>query len=311
VGFSVTVGQVVLMFCFIGLGVVAAKLGWITQAANAGLTKVVLWFVLPPLILTSFSRPFSWAELRQVGLAFAAGLVSYAVTIGLAALLFRGWVTDPVTRTALRFGTVYSNVGFLGIPLVQAIIGADGVFYCVTYLAAFNLVCWTHGFGLFGRREPRSWRARLGPLVKNPNLIALGLGLVVFVTSARLPRLLSDGLGYLAALNAPLSMMIIGVSLSVLHVRDFARDGWAWAGTAVRNLVFPLLCLGLLTLTPVSDTARLAVFITMACPVAAFLVMFSVIHQADTAFATRLFCVSTLSSIVTLPALVALAQAVW
>ncbi|MDR1807513.1 MAG: AEC family transporter [Propionibacteriaceae bacterium] len=310
-GLGVTAGQVLVMFCFMGLGAAAGRLGWIKAEANAGLTQVVLWFVLPALIITAFHRPFSLSQLGGFGLAFAVAMVSYAVTIGLARVVFGGWVADDATRRALRFGSVYGNVGFLGLPLVQALLGADGVFYAVTGVTAFNLLVWTHGWSLFSPRAATSWRTRLGRLAKNPNLLALAVGLIVFLLSVPLPGLLVTGLDYLAAMNAPLSMMVIGVSLSALSWRDFAHDGWSWLGTAARNLVFPLVTFGLLWAVPLGFDAKLAVLIVLSCPAAAFLVMFSLAHRVDAAFGARFVCVSTLASIVTLPGLVGLAHLVW
>jgi predicted permease len=309
VGFTVTMGQVALMFAFIGLGVLAARLGWTTQA-GPGLTQVIMWFVFPAVILNSFNRPFSWADLGHMGIAFAFSLVSYVVTILLANLIFGRWIQGDVERRALRFATVYSNAGFLGIPLVQALIGPDGVFYAVTYSAAFTLFTWTHGYGMFAPTK-KTLRARLRPLLVNPNILALVLGLVLFMTSLPLPTLVTTGLNYLSAMNAPLSMLVIGISVSVLKWRDFLRDGLSWLGTAVRNVVFPLLCLGGLTLVPLPGDAKLALLILMSCPAAAFVVMFSVMARADTAFPTRFLCVSTLIGVVTIPGVLALAEMVW
>ncbi|MDR1711229.1 MAG: AEC family transporter [Propionibacteriaceae bacterium] len=301
--FLVTMQQVIMMFCFIGLGLLAGKLGWVTQEGNAGLTKVVIWFVLPALVITSFQRPFSMDVLREMGIAFAASVVSYALCVALSYVIF-GRRIPKDERTALRYGAVYANVGFLGVPLVQALFGADGVFFAVMYLAAFNIFTWTHGFGMFTGGQ--TIRSRLARFARNPNLMALTLGLVLFVASIQLPDIVATGLGYLAGMNAPLSMMVVGVSLATVRWREFLTAGWCWVGVAVRNVAFPMITLGVLYLAPLNSVARMSVLTLASCPVAAFVVMFSVMNKVDPRFATRLMCISTALSILTLPAMLAL-----
>jgi predicted permease len=311
-GFFVTAQQVVIMFALIGLGVIATRLGWLPQSAITGLTNVVIYFVSPSVIVLAFHRPFDAGRLRDMGIVMGLDLVWFALVIALVHVVFaRRLVSDDAKRRTLRYGAIYPNAGFLGIPLAQALLGADGVFFAVAFVVAFNFFVWTQGYAMFPGQEREKLGRRIWRVVRNPNIFALAIGTVIFCTSLKLPGVLVGGLDYLAAMNAPLSMIVIGGSLAGLSLRSFITDRWAWLGTGVRNLLIPLFGVIALAAVPLDFTTRLAILIPVACPVGAFLVMFSVMHRVDTAFPSRLLCLSTVSSVVTLPAILTLASVVW
>ncbi|MDR0960040.1 MAG: AEC family transporter [Propionibacteriaceae bacterium] len=318
-GFFVTAQQVALMGVFIALGIVTSARGWIRGDAVGGLTNVVVYFVTPCVILQAFNRPFDVAELRGIAGVFVLAILAYPCMIGLAHLVFGRWVRDDAHRVALRFGAIYANTGFLGLPLAQALLGPDGVFYGVASMIAYNLIVWVHGYDMFpdpGHSLPaaglKRWTSRAKKIILNPNIIAVAGGLVLFIASIDLPEIVVDGIDYLAAMNAPLSMLVLGASLGIFRLRDVVTDRLAWSGTAVRNLVIPLLSIAAISLyalvVPLEPIQRVALLIPLACPVGAFLVMFAVLHRVDTVFPNRLVLLSTLCSIVTIPTMLSVAS---
>ncbi|MGC3953044.1 MAG: AEC family transporter [Propionicimonas sp.] len=310
--FGISAGQVAVMFGLMALGFLAFRLRWIGDEAVAGMTKVVMFIVTPAVILVAFQRPFEAGQLRTIAGVFGLDVAVLGLSILLAALLFsRRFFPDQNRRTALRFGTTYSNVGFLGIPLAQALLGNDGVFYVVAFVVAFNIFAWTHGVALFGGPREGARQNRLLEVLLNPNLIATVVGLVCFVTSWRFPDLLGQAIGHVAVMNTPLSMMVVGANLAAISLRSVFRDRDAWLGMLARNLVVPLVFVGGFALLPLDPVAKMATLIAVAAPVGAFVVMFSILHGRDAAFATRLLTVSTLASILTMPLILAFASAVW
>lgn len=309
--FGVPAAQVTIMFILIALGWVAYRVRWIGPESVKGMTNLLLYLVSPAVAIQAFQRPFDAERFRMIGVVFAVDLAAFAFTILLARLLFtRRLVPDPGRRAALEFGTVYSNAGFLGIPLAQAVLGNDGVLYAVAYVAAYTIFVWTHGTSLFGLdEEPIGQRVRRAVL--NPGILSILIALPLFLFSVTLPSPASDVLGYLASMNTPLSMIVVGVNLASFSLRTVFGDRLVWLGTAVRNLVVPLLFIGLLGLVPIDPVARMAVLISVSTPVGAMLVIFTVRHDRDVVFATRLLCLSTLLSVLTLPAALALASLWW
>lgn len=309
--FIVPAEQVLVMFALMALGWVAARIGWVTGEAERGMTNVLLNFVAPAVIIQAFQRPFDPARLQLAGLVFGLDVLVFGISIVLATAAFsRRFVRDAERRTALRFGTVYSNAGFIAIPLVQAILGADGVFFAATFIGVYTLFVWTHGVSLFGSAtEPFGVRVRKVAL--NPGILALVVALVLFTCSISLPDAASQAVGYLAAMNTPLSMIVVGVSLARISLGTVFSDRLVWIGALARNVIVPLIFLGALAFVPIDVVARQSMLISISAPVGAMLVIFTVKHGRDARFATRMLCLSTLLCVLTMPLMLLLASVVW
>ena len=309
---GISAGQVAIMFMLMALGWIAYRLKWIGDDAVKGMTKLLLFFVTPAVILQAFLRPFDPARLQTIGLVFVLDIAVFVIMIGISALLFsRRLIPDRARRTALKYGTTYSNAGFLGIPLAQALLGDDGVFYVVAFVVTFQIFVWTHGDGLFGGGRLGARGSRLVEVLLNPNIIATAAGLVCFVLSVRPPALVAEAMGHVASMNTPFSMMVVGANLAVIGVRSVFRDRYAWLGTAARNLLVPTLFVVAFALLPIDPVAKSATLIAISAPVGAFLVMFAIMHESEPSFPTRLLTLSTLSAIVTMPAVLWLSSVVW
>ena len=304
--FGATAEQVGLIFIFMLLGLLAAKRRWINDDAVTGMTNILLNFVVPCIIVTAFQHPYSTSQLRDMGVAAAFDLAAFPLTIGLAYVVFRRCASLDQQR-ALRFGSVYSNSMFIGFPLVLALLGTDGLFFAVVYTLAFNIFVWSHGYAMF----PGDGTKVLRRVFSSTAIWAIIIGLVLFLTRVQLPGIVNTGLGDLGAMTAPLSMIIVGAGLAKVSWGSLLRDRWLWAGVAMRNIAIPLLAMLALWLIPLPTTARLATLVPMACPTAAFLVLFSVRSRSETEFPSSLVALSTVVSIVTVPAIVALASAIW
>ncbi|MCL2482451.1 MAG: AEC family transporter [Propionibacteriaceae bacterium] len=305
-GFAVTAQQVGLMAVFIVFGLFGAKKKWISDQAATGLTNILIYFVTPGVILQAFNRPFSMSRLHELGIVTLVVCLAFPVMTGLAYLIYLK-VPDLAIRRDLRFSLIYSNAGFLGIPLSQALLGPDGVFFAVIFMVPFNIFVWTQGWSMYDSR-------RTGPikrLFSNPAIPAVIVGIALFLAPVSLPSIVVTGLNYLAGMNAPLAMFVVGVSLARVRWRTFASDPWIWLGTAMRNLLIPIVGILALWLVPLSIQAKLGVLIPLSCPVATFLVMFAVTHKVDSDFAARLVSLSTLVSILSLPATVSVASSLW
>lgn len=310
-GFTVPATQVAIMFGLMAVGWVAYRLKWLRTEALHGLTNLLLYLVAPAVTITAFQRPFDLVRLRTIGIVFVIDLVAFAVTIALAqALMNRHLVPDRAARIALQFGTVYSNAGFIGIPLTQALLGSDGVFYAVTYIAAFTVYVWTHGVSLFGHEHVRP-AMKVRRVLLNPGIISILIALPLYVFSVHIPSPASDVVNYLAGMNTPLSMIVVGVNLATFSLKTVFNSALAWYGTLARNVIVPAVFIGLLWLVPIDPVARMAILISVSTPVGAFLVIFSVRQDQNTEFATKFLCLSTLLCVITLPLTLVAAGKLW
>lgn len=299
---GVVANQVLIMFLLMGVGVLTEKLRMIRYAAASQINNFLLMIVMPCVILNAYQIEFKVELLEGLLLAFLLALFSHAIGIMVSMLLAR---RKPDAKYRIeRFAMVYSNCSFMAIPLLQAVVGSEGVFYGSAYIAVFNLFMWTHGvFLMSGERSMQAVRKAL----LNPGVISVAAGLVLFFTPFRFPYVVGQVTGYIASLNTPLAMLLTGIFISRSGIKTAFSDKTVYFISAVRLLLIPLLVLGLIWALPVASTVRTACIISAACPCAASCSMFALRYKQDVSYSSKMITVSTLLSVLTLPLLILLA----
>lgn len=292
--------QVLILFILIGVGFLCGKARFLTDSAVKGFTDIVLYIVTPCVIIHSYQREFDPAMLKALLISATASLASFALDILLAELTVHD--KDKKREKVLKFGVVFSNCGYMSLPLQSALLGEEGVFYGATYVALFNIVMWTYGvIVMSGDKKSIS----IKKIVLNPGMIGTAAGILLFLSSIRLPTIIGEPISYLAALNTPVPMMIIGYNLSKSKIS--IRGANAYFTIVMRLVVTPLLMLGGLYICGIKGSLMISLVVALSAPIAAGTTMFSEKYGADTPLSAALVSVSTLLCIVTMPLIVGLA----
>jgi len=300
-----TVGQqVLILFILIMIGFVLGKKKIIGDGAAKALSDIALLLATPCVIVLSFAREYDANVLKELGIALLVALVIHIIAIGAAQLLYRK--NTPRDRV-LRAGAVLSNAGFMGLPLQQAVLGEQGVFYGSAYVTVFTLTLWSYGLITM---DSSSRRLSVKKLLLNPGIIGLGVGIIVLFLPIDLPELVRAPVSHLAALNTPLPMLFIGYSLSKVHLGKALRNKTYYLAGAVRLLLIPAITIGALYLIGIRGTMLCSMAIAASAPVAAAVSMFSDRFGQDTETSVNLVALSTVFSVVTMPVFVALVQTI-
>ncbi len=302
--FLIVAKQVSILFVLIGAGALCRRVSLIDSASVRGMVNLLIYVVTPALIVDVFQRPFDAALLGQFGLAFVIAVACHLLLIGVSRLTAHG---DERTLPVLRLATVFSNAGFMGLPLEQAVLGEDGVFFGIVYVATFNLFIWSWGLRTMRGTEGGFSRTSL----VNPGTVGLAVGLVLFLTSFRLPAALHEPVHLMAGLNTPLAMVVIGYYLAGADLRGVLHSAEAYTAAFVRLVAFPLaLVAALWALRGWLDrTMSLAMVTAAAAPVAAMVSMFAAKYGRDVDASVGLVSGTTLLSVVTMPSVIAVAMA--
>lgn len=296
--------QVAVLFALIFVGFLCARLGVFGKAAVDGMTDLVLYVVTPCIIIVSFQREFDMQMLGSLGAATLIALAFHLLNIFFAHTLVHD--REPRRLGVLRFGLVFSNAGYMSIPLQHAILGPDGVFYGAAVIAVFNLVLWSYGIVVMsGDRSIISARK----LILNPGTIGVIIGVALFLSSVKLPHIIKRPMEMLSDLNTPLPMLIIGHYLSEAQMSRVLLDARVYLVMFLRLLAVPLILLAALVALGVRDrTLVVACVIAASAPCAAATTMFSAKFKKDTELSVGLVSFSTIVSIATMPVVVALAR---
>ena len=294
--------QVLILFILIGLGFTAGKTKLINNPVASGMTNVVLYFVTPCVIVNSFQRDYDPNMLQGLLIAVVAALASHGISILLAHLLVRD--KKDAKQRVLRFSVVFSNCGFMSLPLQQALLGADGVFDGAAYIAIFNILGWSYGVAIMSQDSKLS----LKKILLNPGVISVAIGIIIFFTSYRFPNVIGSPITYMAALNTPIPMFLIGFHLSQAKLSTVLTDLKCYWVMALRLILSPLISLGIFYIFGLRGTVLVACMIAVCAPVAAMATMFADKFGQDTETSVGLVSISTLLSIITRPIIVGLTQ---
>ena len=140
-------------------------------------------------------------------------------------------------RSSRLYAAVYGNIGFMGLPLVQSILGEEALVYGALALLAFNLTSWTLGVLIMGGRAAFSLRRA----VLNPGVVGIGLGLLCFLSGLRFPSPVGASLSFLSDLNTPLAMVVIGTQLAEADLPSTFRQPRNYLVSFLRLALFPTL----------------------------------------------------------------------
>ncbi|MBP3627309.1 MAG: AEC family transporter [Clostridia bacterium] len=295
--------QVVILLILICLGVVLTKTKVLTQKGIASMTDMILYLVTPCVIIKSFMREFDVTVLKKLLFCF---LITFLLHIGLiigANLLIR--TKDIKKERVLRFAAIFSNCGYMAIPLQQALIGDEGVFYAAAFIAVFQVFIWSYGIILMsGDKKYISAKKML----INPGVIGLTIGLIFFLLPLEVPKVVSEPISYMASLNTPLPMIVIGYHLANSNLLKGFKDKHCLLTIAVRLVILPLAALGILYLCGIRGNILIAVMICTCMPAATINTMLASKFSGDTESSVNVVSISTVLSLITIPLIVSFTQ---
>lgn len=309
----VALNQVFTLFLLIVVGYIVKKLNVVTEQIHREISSLVMNVALPAMIINSMNFKFSPEVLIKSGQLVVAALVIYTGTILLSYPLTQLIGAKGNRRDIFQYVLVFSNVGYMGYPVINAVMGERGVFYTAIYNLAFTLLVWTFGVHLMTRNPVDGREAETGnrfldrvKRVVNPNLIALAIGFVLFLFSIELPEAVSSTIKMVGDTTTPLSMMFIGFILSDVSIRDTITDVPVYLVSAMRLLLLPMAVLLGFKLFNITGDLLTVAFISTAMPAAANTAILAAVYDNDYKLGSKVIFVSTLLSVLTLPLMILL-----
>lgn len=300
--------QVGVLFALMGVGFLCNRRKLLNAVAIKGVTELLVLIVTPCIIVHSFiQQKFAMSLLGDLGWALAVAVFSHVAGSAIAFICLHD--RDPRREGVLRFAAIFSNAGFMGIPLEYALLGADGVFFGAMYVVVFNLVCWSWGVAVMCRGAKAMG---LKSILVNPGTVGVALGLPFFLFSIKLPEVVGRPVEMLADLNTPLAMIMVGWYLAEADFRPVLRCGAAYCVALLRLAAIPLVVIGALVglraCVPSLNPVMAVAIATAACaPVAALTTVIAARYEKDVSMATGLVSSTTLLSILTMPPIVGFA----
>ncbi len=306
--------RIIIMAVILVIGAIAYLTGVIGKDGTKTLSSVELKIVNPLLIFMSYQTGFDAERFKGLVWAFLLSSATFAVMIPIASLIRRPSEDKDKNgqRIVERFSCIYSNCGFMGIPLVSALYGSEGVLYLTGYITVFNLLVFTHGYMMM--KEQRDLSA-LKKALLSPTIIAVFLGAICYVARLRLSMIpaagdiFSDAFQKVADMNTPLAMIIAGATAAQSSLLKALTDKGIMLTAAVKLILMPAAAIGIMALLPgfIPALPKTIVCIACACPAATTGMMFALLFDKNAKRCSEIFALTTILSLVTLPFMSALA----
>lgn len=296
---SIVFYEVLVLFIVMATGFAASKLDIIGEGTRKSLSSFIINITLPAVILMSSQIEFTQEKITNSLWLLGMSFIVFAVSILLAMLLFKK--ADSDKRTVLKFSVVFSNSAYMGFPVLDALMGAEGVFYGAVFLIPFNVFLWTYGVVIFKRHN--SIRQMLKDIF-SPSIIAMLAAFLFIGFKITIPHPFDRGLDLVGGLTTPLSMVVIGATLASAKFTDIVSDKWIYIASAARLLILPAVAyLMFFLFSPPEMSLRILVLLT-GMPCAAATTIFAQQYGGNARLASGVVSFSTLFSILTIPLLI-------
>ena len=318
---------VALLFIMMVPGIIMKKCKLSTDGFGKGVSNLVLYIAQPALVFLAYVRPFDMEILKNAIVVLVISVIMHTIFAMIAMTVF--YRAEDSARRMLSFATVFSNAAFMGIPLIEAVLGSEATIYATVYNITFNIFLWSLGVyfctvkrdmdkdgDIDTRMESASIAASsLGKAFIHPVTIAAGLGILFFLLpiDGYIPTIAMDSLTMLKNLVAPLSMVVIGLRLADISFKGFFKDKFMYVFIVLRHFALPLVTILMLFLLKtvgvnISETVYMVLVIMSATPAASSATMFAEKFDCDAAYVSKLVAFSTILSIASMPLVVMLAN---
>ena len=298
--------QVLILFLLIGAGYIFNRAKVLDKSSCKKISDIVVTYVAPCVIIKSFIRDYDASMMKMLLLALGLSVLLHIIMIAVSKAVIR--ISDDKKRRVATYAAVFSNAGFVALPLQEAILGSEGVFYGAAYIVIFNIAMWS-----FGVVEMSGDKSMVTPkkLLVSPGIIGVVIGIIVFVFSIKPPMVITSVLDYMSALNVPLPMFVIGYHLAKTDILHAFKEKNLYFCMLLRMIIYPIVAILILKLLNADSVLAIALAIGVSSPVGATVSMFSEKFDGDTEFSVKLVSASTLMSIITMPLLIAFAQMIF
>ncbi len=297
--------QMFVLFMLMAVGIICRKTKLMNDSVSRGMSGIVVNIASPAFILSSGMNKDEYVEPYKLINCVIVAAVIYAGLILAAMVIPKILKIDRDHVGTYRVMTIFSNIGFMGFPIVSATYGSLGLLYASIFQFPFNLLIYTYGIQVLKPdvldEDGTVQKTALWKKVVNVGGISVFAAITLYLLHVHVPEPIEDVITSLGNLTVPLSMMVIGYSLEGMKISDLLGDVKLMVFTIIKLIIIPIVGMLILRLF-ISDPILLGVcFVMIATPVGSMTAMLAQHYGGDEDTASRGVALSTLLSVATIP----------
>lgn len=245
---TVVLQQMIMIFILIGIGIILYKKEMLSEMTSKQISGIIVNVTNPALLICSAFSDGPKVSLRELGTAFAVFLVIYAILIAVSFLIPYILRVPNQYQYCYQMLTVFGNVGFIGIPLASAVLGPESLIFVSIYNLIFNILIYTFGISILqkaaGQQEIAA-SSRWKKLI-NAGTISAVATIIFYLGNFPVPVIVSSSLTYMGQATTLLSMLVLGVSVAQMTLKDIFSHPRLYGFVLLRQILLPICCILLL-----------------------------------------------------------------
>ena len=286
------------LICYVAIGFLCRKRGILNDLSERNLADAIILLVLPCTIFNAMLEGLAQVDWALAGVTVIAVIIIHFCAYFLGLAIFGRY--EAPQRAVCIFGMLVNNAAFIGLPMVSAAFGAEGVFYTTIFMTVSRVFMWTIGLHLFNKDDKRN---PVFVVLTNPNTIAMFLALFVYyLLPFELPLFLGSAIRGIAGTSNVLCMVMIGSLLTGLHKGDIFQSK-VFIYTTIRLIAFPLAVFFALRILHMDPFLTGVLTLLVSAPGPTTGSVMATKYHGDKRLAATTTMFSTLASIITMPLL--------
>ena len=289
--------QMGILFVYMMIGYVACKKEYFDQEFGKKLSWLVVNVANPMLAISAVVNNEEQIAKKDFYVTVLLAICFYAFFLILAQILPRLIGVQKADIGVYKMMTTFNNIGFMGFPVIAAAYGNGALIYAVPFSIMFNILCYTWGIQtLCGGGEKGNWKR-----IVNTGTISGIISIVLFFMQIPVPKMICSLSAGLSNLTGPLSMLVIGISIAAMELKDLFTDVKLLKFAFIKLLVVPVAAM-LLVCQVIDNQLICEVFLVMmATPAASMCAMLSQQYGGTYELAAKGVALTTILSVVTMP----------
>lgn len=296
------VNQVLILFLMMMAGVYARKKKYMDDRVEKGISDIMVNITMPCMIVNSFILKYDSGIIGNALRIMIYSLIIHIVLLITGRIIFMK--IESSKRKLLIFSMTFSNCAFMGFPILDSIYGEIGVFYGSIFLMVFTAFVWTLGVSLF--TGDISLKSAIKDIMKNPSMIAVFIGLVLFLGQLTLPYALGQTIKTIGGLTTPLSMIFIGSMLATSDFKSMLKDKTLYFLSLMRLIAVPLAVFLIMEFFKAEPILTAVCTIIVAMPSAAIAPVIAMENKGNSKYGSQCVFITTIMSVITIPVFIAL-----
>ncbi|WP_022761182.1 AEC family transporter [Butyrivibrio sp. AD3002] len=294
--------QMIILFVLMGVGIICRKTKMMNDAVSKGMSAIVVNIASPAFILSAGINQETYIGPDMLITCAIVTVVIYAELIIIAIFLPKLLRVDAKHVGTYRVMTIFSNIGFMGFPIILAMYGETGLLYAAFFQFPFNLLIYTYGISVMqgdskdGEGLNIQWKK-----IFNVGVIAVFVSVALFLFRVRVPASIESVIDSLSGLTVPMSMMVIGYSLAGMKLKELFSKKRLLVFALIKLIIIPVVTIFWLHFF-ITDKILLGVcFVMVATPVGSMTAMLAEAYDGDKETASMGVALTTLLSVFTIP----------